>query len=294
MMNALGAVVNVIFVLLFAPFLDGIERKVRARLQTRWGPPLLQTWYDLVKLFRRPSTEPEGSVGWLFRLAPALSIAAVVTAATFVPSLTGRYMGFWGDMIAFVYLSSLVSIVIAVGGFASKNPYAQIGSHREVSMMMAEEFSLAFIIAGLAMAAGGLSFSSMFPLPLKPSSVVGVIAFAVMVYVSGARVPFDVAEAEPEIVEGPLIEFSGRALGLVRLSTYVKRTLLFTVLLDLVLPFTSVVRIPIYLGCLIALSVIYASFEAYFGRFRTENAVRFLKKFSVVGLLCWILAVVGW
>lgn len=293
-MPELSTLVNVAFVVLFAPLLDGIERRVKARLQTRQGPPILQSWYDLIKLLKRPSIEPSGSFGWLFRLAPAVALSSVLLASTFVPSLLARSMGFWGDLIAFVYLLALASLFLALGGFASCNPYAQIGSHREISLLMAEEFSLAFIVAGLAVSAGGLAFSAMFPLPLKASSVVGVLAFAVMVYVSGARVPFDVAEAEPEIVEGPLIEFSGRSLGLMKLTAYVRRLLLFTVLLNFVIPFGGVLRSSVYVAALLVLSAAYAAFEAYFGRFRTADAVRFLKRFAAAGFVCWLLAVLGW
>ncbi len=294
MIRFIPVIVNVAFLLLFAPVVDGVERKVKARLQNRQGPSLFQTWYDLLKLFRRPSTEPMNSVRWLFRITPPLVLASLLLSASVIPSILPFSMNFWGDMILFVYLLSLSSIAITLGGFASRNPYAQIGSHREMSMLMAEEFALAFILAGLAVSAGGLSFTRMFPLPLKVSSIVGILAFAVITYISGSRLPFEVSEAEPEIVEGPLIEFGGRSLGVLKLALYLKRILLITVLLDFFIPSHGPLRSFIYICGVFVLSISYASIEAYFGRFRTRDAVRFLKRFAIMGIICWILAVVGW
>ncbi|MFA4718612.1 respiratory chain complex I subunit 1 family protein [Pyrococcus kukulkanii] len=293
-MSLLGCIVNVIFAVIVAPLLDGLERKVKAKIQTRQGPPLVQTWFDLIKLFKRPSVTPSESIGWLFRLGPPIALASILTAFFFVPAVLPDSMKFWGDMIAFIYLMTLSTVAVTLGGFSSGNPYAQIGSHREVSLFMAEEFSLAFVIAALSVSVKSFTLLSLFPLPLKASALIGALLFAVLAYVSGARVPFDVSEAEPEIVEGPLIEYSGRQLALLKLSIYTKRLLLFTVFLNFFLRGSPASRAIYYVIGLIILSVIYSAIEASCGRFRTKDAVRFLKRFSILGALCWLLAIMGW
>jgi len=293
-MSLVGSAINVIFAVITAPLLDGLERKVKAKLQTRQGPPLTQTWLDLIKLFRRQSVKPSNSVGWLFQAGPSIALASILTAFFFVPTILPESLKFWGDMIAFLYLMTLSTVAIVLGGFSSGSPYAQIGSHREISIFMAEELSLAFIIAALAVSVKSFTFSSLFPLPIKVSTVVSVLLFAVLAYVAGARVPFDVAEAETEIVEGPLIEYSGKQLALLKLSTYTKRLLLFTVFLNFFIRGNLVVRAFCYVIGLVILSVVYSTVEASCGRFRTKDAVRFLKRLSIFGAMCWVLAVMGW
>jgi len=293
-MSLAGCIVNVIFAVIFAPLLDGLERKIKAKLQTRQGPPILQTWFDLIKLFRRPSATPSESVRWLFRLGPPIALASILTAFFFVPAILPDSMKFWGDIIAFIYLMTLSTVAVTLGGFSSGNPYAQIGSHREISLFMAEEFSLAFVIAALAVSAKSFTLSNLFPLPFKASALIGAMLFVVLTYVAGVRVPFDVAEAEPEIVEGPLIEYSGRQLAFLKLSIYTKRLLLFTVFLNFFLRGTPVIRATCYVIGLLVLSVIYSTVEASCGRFRTKDAVKFLKRVSILGALCWLLAVMGW
>ncbi len=293
-MNLVGCIINVIFAVITAPFLDGFERKVKAKLQTRQGPPLTQTWLDLIKLFKRPSVKPSDSVGLLFQVGPPIALASILTVFLFVPTILPDSMTTWGDMILFIYLTTLSTMTVALGGFSSGNPYAQIGSHREVSIFMAEEFSLAFVIAALAVSVKSFTLSNLFPLPIKVSTVVGALLFGVLTYVAGARVPFDVAEAESEIVEGPLIEYSGRQLALLKLSIYTKRLLLFTVFLNFFIRGDVTIRGFSYVLCLVLLSVVYSTVEASCGRFRTRDAVRFLKRFSLLGALCWLLAVMGW
>ncbi len=293
-MNLVGCIINVIFAVITAPFLDGFERKVKAKLQTRQGPPLTQTWLDLIKLFKRPSVKPSDSVGLLFQVGPPIALASILTVFLFVPTILPDSMTTWGDMILFIYLTTLSTMTVALGGFSSGNPYAQIGSHREVSIFMAEEFSLAFVIAALAVSVKSFTLSNLFPLPIKVSTVVGALLFGVLTYVAGARVPFDVAEAESEIVEGPLIEYSGRQLALLKLSIYTKRLLLFTVFINFFIRGDVTIRGLSYVLCLVLLSVVYSTVEASCGRFRTRDAVRFLKRFSLLGALCWLLAVMGW
>ncbi|WP_297071309.1 respiratory chain complex I subunit 1 family protein [Thermococcus sp.] len=293
-MSLVGSAINVIFAVITAPFLDGLERKVKAKLQTRQGPPLTQTWLDLIKLFKRPSVKPSNSIGWLFQAGPSIALASILTAFFFVPTILPDSMKFWGDMIAFLYLTTLGTVAVALGGFSSGSPYAQIGSHREVSVFMAEELSLAFVVAALAVSVKGFTLSNLFPLPIKASTVVGALLFGVLTYVAGARIPFDVAEAETEIVEGPLIEYSGKQLALLKLSTYTKRFLLFTVFLNFFIRGDVIVRGLSYVIGLVILSVVYSAVEASCGRFRTRDAVRFLKRLSIFGAVCWLLAVVGW
>lgn len=293
-MSIIFIVINLAFALLFAPIVDGFERKIRARLQNRQGPSILQTWWDLIKLFKRPTIEPQESVVSLYKLAPYLTFTAVLTAYLMVPTLLPSSINFIGDFIVVVYLIGLATLSFVIGAFSSGNAYAQIGSNREVSLFMSEELLLAFIVGTIAVIGRSLSFEQLFPLPFRISSALALILLFVVIYVASARVPFDIAEAEPEIIEGPLIEYSGKHLGLLEYSLFLKRVLLYSLLLNFILPAQSFIRPVCYLTGIIALSLIYSTFEAYYGRFRIDQAVRLMKKLSAVALIVWLMALVGW
>ncbi|NJE08813.1 formate hydrogenlyase subunit 4 [Thermococcus sp. M39] len=293
-MNIIFIAVNLAFALLIAPVIDGFERKIRARLQNRQGPSILQTWWDLIKLLKRPTVEPQGSIKSLYKLAPYITFTAVLTAYLVVPTLLPSSMNFIGDFIVVVYLLGLATLSFVIGAFSSGNPYAQIGSNREVSLFMSEELLLALIVSTIAVIGKSLSFEQLFPLPLRISSALALILLFVVVYVASARLPFDIAEAEPEIIEGPLIEYSGKHLGLLEYSIFLKRLLLYSLLLNFIIPIQNPIRLVCYLIGIVILSVIYSTFEAYYGRFRIDQAVKLMKKLSAVALVVWIIAVVGW
>lgn len=292
-MNLL-VVINILFALIFAPLFDGLERKVKARLQNRQGPSIFQTWWDLIKLFKRPPVIPSDSVKRSYVLAPYITFTAILTAYLVVPTLLPQSLSFAGDFILVVYLVSLATLVFSLGAFSSGNPYAQLGSNREISLLMGEEVVLAFVVGILALIGRSLSFEVLFPLPLKISSILGLALLFVVVYVSSARIPFDIPEAEPEIVGGPLIEYSGRHLALFEYSIYLKRFLLYSLFLNFILPREMITRTGGFLLGLILLSIIYSSLEAYYGRFRLDQAIKLMKKLSAVALVVWLIALMGW
>ncbi|ADT84125.1 respiratory chain complex I subunit 1 family protein [Thermococcus barophilus] len=293
-MNIIFMAINLAFALLIAPIVDGLERKIRARLQNRQGPSILQTWWDLIKLFKRPTVEPQDSVKSFYKLAPYVTFTAVLTAYLIVPTLLPSSINFIGDFIVVVYLLGLATLSFVIGAFSSGNPYAQIGSNREVSLFMSEELLLAFIVGTIAVIGKSLSFDQLFPLPLRISSVLALLLLLLVIYVASARLPFDIAEAEPEIIEGPLIEYSGKHLGLLEYSIFLKRLLLYSLLLNFILPIQNPTRLIGYLLGIMILSMIYSIFEAYYGRFRIDQAVKLMKKLSALALIVWLIAVVGW
>jgi len=287
-------ILNIIFALFYAPLADGIERKVKARVQRRQGPPIMQTWYDLIKLFRRESLYPEESVKYLFLSAPFFAFFAILTAYLIVPTIFPDALFFYGDLIVLIYLLTFSSIIFVIGAFASSNPFAQVGGNREVSLMITEEFLMAFVVGTLAVITGTLKLNALFPLPLKISTILVLILYLIAMYVASVRLPFDIPEAEPEIAEGPFIEYSGKHLGFVLYTIYLKRILLASLFLNFILPSDVIMRTIGYIVGIILIPIILATIEAHMGRMRIDQAVRVLKKVSLLGLISWIIAFIGW
>ncbi len=285
---------NIAFALLFPPFIDGIERKVKARLQCRKGPPILQTWYDLIKLFRREALAPEEAQKPLFTLGPALAFSAILATFFLVPTLFPYSLSFYGDVIAVIYLVTLASFAIIIGAFSSANPYAQVGANREASILFTEELMLAFIIGVFAFTCHTLTLQGIFPLRPRVSIGIAYAMFVFVTYVTSARVPFDIPEAEPEIAEGPYIEYSGKMLALAKYSLYMKRVLFVTLMLDFFLPKVLWEHLLGYIIGVFAIPIIFSCFEAYYGRMRVDQAVRLMKRLSLVTIVSWIIAALGW
>ena len=224
---------------------SGIDRKVTARLQYRVGPPLWQPFIDLVKFFGKENLVPRGAVRALFFGAPLFGLASVFAVSTILwMNAVDPAQSFGGDLIVVLYFLVMPSISLMMGGFASRNPYASLGASREMKLILAYElpFLLSMMVpvmkAGMHIRLGEILLHQA-EAGATIGSVSGALAFIVGLLTIQAKlglVPFDIAEAESEIVSGPLIEYSGVGLGLFRLM---KITLLF------VLPFFLVI---LYMG----------------------------------------------
>lgn len=285
-------------------FASWVDRKVTARLQYRVGPPLLQPVYDLMKLLGKETLVPQGASRQTFFAAPIVGLASVILVSTILwvnninPSHT-----FVGDLIVVLYLLTMPSLSLIMGGFASRNPLASLGASREMKLILGYE--LPFILAvcvviiksGLSIRLGDIISSQAHGLFLFSWS--GCLAFLVAVFCIQAKLgvmPFDIAEAETEIASGVLIEYSGVALGIFRLM---KNMLLFSLPFFLMILFLGGLRLSgtglavdilKYIG-VVALVTVIRNTNA---RVRVDQAVRFFwGPMTLLAILAVVLALKG-
>ena len=227
---------------------SGLDRKVTARIQYRVGPPLWQPLIDIVKLLGKENLVPAGASKITFFGAPLVGFASVVLVSTllWLNNLTPSH-SFGGDLIVVLYLLAIPSISVMMGGFASRNPLASLGASREMKLILSYElpFILAVLVpvikTGYAIRLGDL-LGSQAQNGVVAGSLSGALALGVAILCVQAKlglVPFDVAEAETEIVSGPLVEYSGAAMALCKLT---KSMLLFVLLFFLMTLFMGGLR----------------------------------------------------
>jgi len=226
-----------VYLLVFGVVLTGVlglaagwvDRKVTARVHYRVGPPLLQPWYDLMKLAGKETLIPAGASVGTFLGAPLFGLAAVTVVATvlWVNALFPA-QGFLGDWVVVIYLLLIPPVAIIVGGSASHNPLASQGVGREMQVLLAYELPfLAVAVVPVIKAGGSIRLHEILAVQAEtgafarsPSGVIALIVAVVCIQAKLALVPFDVSEAETELAGGTLIEYSGPALGLFRLTKH--------------------------------------------------------------------------
>jgi len=303
----LGLIITVLIILVLIPILDGIERKfIKARIQSRVGPPILQTYYDLIKLFRKELLVPS-TASKLFIIAPILSFFTSVATLFVVPYTLSNPLGFEGDLILFIYLLIFSSITALLGGLSSSNPFTEVSSSRELSLLMASELFLGLSIAVIALKQSSLSLSKISSTPvITPSVILAYIALLYYAFIKSARTPYDIAEAEPEIASGYLIEYSGPLLAFMILGNLVRRylTTSFFVVVALgptVSLATSVIPTPIkeltnyvlILGLSTLTYLALGTASVIHGRYRVIHALDSIRKYTSVPIIALVLAVVG-
>ncbi|MDD5422882.1 MAG: NADH-quinone oxidoreductase subunit H [Candidatus Omnitrophica bacterium] len=205
-----------------------VDRKVTARLQWRVGPPWYQNFIDVVKLILYKETlVPEGVSKAMFLGMPVLCAASATLVSTIICVVNSTpAVGFMGDLIVVVYLLIIPPLALMLGGFSSENPLASLGASREMKLVLSYElpFIMALIVpvikSGYAIKLGDIILRQ-----AETGSIIaspsGVISFIVMLLCFQAKlgfVPFDMAEAETEIMAGAYIEYSGKALGIFKLA----------------------------------------------------------------------------
>ncbi len=195
-----------------------IDRKVTARVQARIGPPWFQPFADILKLLGKETLVPTGSGRLVFLLSPLFGLAGVALASALLgQSLLKPQAGFLGDVIVLVYLLIIPTIALIIGASASGNPIAAVGASREMKLILGYELPYLIVIATIIYRSG-LSFrlgdiiSTQVQNGWYLWSISGIIGFLVLLFTTQAKlglVPFDIPEAEQEIMGGIITEYSG-------------------------------------------------------------------------------------
>ncbi|OYT47536.1 MAG: hypothetical protein B6U85_05085 [Desulfurococcales archaeon ex4484_42] len=269
----------IILTTLIVPILDGIERKIKAKLHSRIGPPILQTWYDIRKLFAKELV--------LTRTAfPILLVSLVMVGLCILTLLVipaGSSWTFFSSMslpLLIVLIASIHSLII-VTSIVSDNLYAIIGGFRELTIGIINEIALIIALV-LTLINVGLGYSgSQITTGIKVSYISAVILLAISSYVASGRIPFDLGEAEPELASGVLIELSGPVLGTVLYSIILKRFIFASITaLALFLPFMRLLNpllaFILFILLIIAVWIVHAVTAVLLGRSRVDIATKTL------------------
>ena len=282
-------------------------------MQRRVGPPLLQSWYDFLKCCGKETIVPRHAKKAIYFAAPVVGFAALISISLFLPIAGGKpaYSG-TADLVVILYLLTLVSVCTIVGASASGSPFAGVGLSREMVAMISYElpFVLVILAVSRAILAPGDSLNSIFslqaiadyqaangPLITRWALIPAAIAMLFVIPCEVGMHPFDVAEAETEICEGTLAEYSGPPLAVFRLTHMVKMfimTALFCVLfLGGITTGIAVLDVILFvLFCLILTFLTMSLPHGACARFKVEQVFKFY--WTVVAGLAALSLILVW
>ena len=298
----LGGAMNLALVLLLAPLLQGVLRKLTARIQSRQGPPLLQPYFDLLKLLGKEDLE-SGEMPVMQRFAAWLSLAAVLTVACLLPMGFAAPMNAAADVILLIYLLTLCGISTLLAGMAAGSTYSMIGASREMMAMVTLEPLLAAALIVGALHSGSLRLDAVLNgsvyaarLPWSGLLMAAVMLFSFQAFVQ--RAPFDVAEAETELMEGPLVEYSGPKLALFQYAHMARLIIYAALFAALFLPWGA--QLPFPLGWLLfwvkvfVMTLLVTVIAATHARYRIDQALRYFAALLGTSALALVLATFGY
>ncbi len=291
-------------VLLLAPLLTGLVRKVKARLLRRQGASVLQPYRDLIRLLRKEVVLADNA-SWLFRATPYLVFAATWVAAALVPTFaTGLYFTWSADLIAITALVGSARFFLALAGMDVGTSFGGIGSSREMMIASLAEPAMLLIVFSLALIAGSTQLATVAAVMASPdvglrvSLGMALVALIMVAIAENARIPVDNPATHLELTmvhEAMVLEYSGRHLAMIEFAGCLKLLLYVSLIGCVFIPWglaapgsdvgAHLLAFLSYVAKLGAGGVLLALFETATAKMRVFRVPAFLGAALMLGLL---------
>ncbi len=287
-----------VLLLLVSPLLEGVLRKLKALVHSRIGPPLLQPYWDILKLLGKDDLRsPHSFLGPLPALA---SLAATLAAGLLIP-LWGAAPFAGGDIILFIYLMGLASACVMLSGMDSGSPYAFVGSAREMMTAFVVEPVLFVALVTLALKTHSFRFAEMaLQQQIAGPSLSLIIAGAAVFLAIQAqlgKLPFDIPEAEGELMGGPFIETSGPTYAMFRWGFLARQVIFTLMLVQLFFPWPAgLAALPTFLiqtAKILVIIVLVGVVDAVNPRLRIDQSIVYYFGVILTALVGLVFAIVG-
>jgi formate hydrogenlyase subunit 4 len=266
------------------PLLLGVINKTKAWFGGRKGPPVLQCYYDLIKLMRKGMVISTTTT-WIFLAGPVVTLATVVLAGMLIPM--GRFnapISFTGDLILFAYLFGLARFFTTAAALDTGSPFEGMGAAREVTFACLSEPALFFAFLVLAKVSGSLTLTHMlhgptggFSAAVAAPLVLIAIGLFIVLLAETCRIPVDDPNTHLELTmihEVMVLDHSGPLFGVILYAASIKLFVLGTVLLHVVWPFQTApmwLNWPLFILEMLGLSVVIGVVESIMARLRMRH-----------------------
>ena len=242
-----ATLIQLLLVLCISPLVSGIVKTLKARLQMRRGPGVLQSYRNLFKLFRKQMVMPD-TASWLFDAAPIMVFATAALVGLLIPMITAQApLSLFGGVLAVVYLLGLGRFFLALGGLDTGSSFGGLGSSREMTISSLAEPAMMLAIFTVALSANSTNLSEVARSAigqswrfLAPSQMLAFAALFIVLIAETGRIPVDNPATHLELTmihEAMILEYSGPYLALIEWGASIKQLILMTLLINTFYPF---------------------------------------------------------
>lgn len=297
-----------LLIMFFAPLVQGIIKKVKARLQNRIGSDIVQPYRDIFKYLRKDAVIAKDA-SWLTRATPYIAFAATLAAGLLMPSVFFQApLGMTGDAIMIIYLFAVVRFFFAITALDAGSSFGGMGSSRDMVMSALCEAALFLVLIAVLLGVGTTNISSIVATIIQQEwdlfdagHWLMCIAFLIVVIAETGRIPYDNPDTHLELTmlhEAMMLEYSGRYWGLVSWAVMMKQTLLFTMFVNLFIPWgiaadlspdSLIIGFIVYIIKVIGVGVLLAVVETAYAKIRLFKVPRLLASSMALSLLAIVL-----
>ena len=303
----LFAPIQLLLLLAISPLAGGVIKTLKARLQTRRGPGILQPYRDLHKLFRKGMVIPE-SASWIFSAAPVVVFATAAVVGLMIPMITAEApLSLFGGVLAVVYLLGLGRFFLALGGLDTGSSFGGLGSSREMTISALAEPAMMLAIFTVALSANSTNLSEIARSAigqswrfLAPSQMLAFAALFIVLIAETGRIPVDNPATHLELTmihEAMILEYSGPYLALIEWGAWMKQLILMTLLVNTFYPFgltldyspaSIAVACGLFLAKLLLISLLIVLVETTNAKLRLFRVPELLAVAFILGALALI------
>jgi formate hydrogenlyase subunit 4 len=296
-----------LLILLLAPLVSGVIKKLKARLQMRRGASVWQPFYDLAKLFRKGMAISD-QASWIFRVTPYVMFLTTLVVGLLVPTITADVpLSLVGGVLAVIYLLALGRFFLALAGLDTGSAFGGMGSSREMTISALAEPAMMLSIFTVAIVAGSTNLGEMARVAasqpwraLNPSQILACTAMFLVLLAETGRIPVDNPATHLELTmihEAMILEYSGPYLALIEWAASMKQLVLMTLLINVFFPFglsvdgtpaSLAMALGLYLAKLLGLAVTVVLVETTNAKLRLFRVPDLLSTGFVLALLALV------
>jgi len=236
---------QVLLLVVLSPLIVGIMRKTKAKSQKRTGAPIIQPYFDILKLVKKEEIVSDQS-SWIFRCNPWVNFVTTVSAAFFVPvSIVYSPFGVIGDILLVIGLFGLGKFFTILAGLDVASSFGGLGGSREIMFSALVEPALFITIFVIAIFYGGTNISTIVTSANdisffeSPGVIFALISFFIILMVETGKLPIDNPSTHLELTmihEATTLEYSGKSLALIEWSQAIKQIILLTLFVNIFIP----------------------------------------------------------
>ncbi len=299
-------ILQFILVVLAAPLVSGFIAKVKNNIRMRRGSPVLQPYYNIIKLFRKDETISESS-SWIFRVAPVIVLSSALTALSLVPAFIKDSPAVYaGDFLAILFILSAGRFFLSLAGLDTGSSFGGMGSSREMFISSLAEPCVCLAVFSVALLSGSTNVEALGISSLPKISVLfACFSLFTVILAETSRIPVDNQETHLELTmihEAMVLEYSGKSLAILETAAHVKQLVWLGILAHIIFPSAAgvsagagavITAVLVYLLKIAGLALVIALIEISMAKMRLFRVMDYFGFSIVLGVLAVIGALMG-